>query len=687
MRTSAECATLVRRLFLMLLFAWPLLAHAAAEFHLASSPEPYLPDAVPPNAERLYHRGPVSGQGPPVAYLYRWNFKDKRGISRGVQLSYTLFELPSARYFHGSDIKSNAQAAYLTVVQGARSRVCWSTSSGAQQNFTIRATDIERRHLENCGADLTKELRRAPVPDSSHVYVTRYDSSIKTQFEQQFYGHYGNVVVEVHVIEGDDSFDASVIGLAALSRLTGKLTATETPAQSAAEPAAAPAADAGPRFEVFALPSAVGDQESRRAFLPASNKLPARLVAKAKAGTPVTFAIREGDNAVLQAGSSTGQQVVVKANSNHVAEALFYYNGGKINGPLTYQVRVSMAGERDTLTVHVGLGLAFERIKAVKGDMRDTYPFTLTVKSRFHPTLRIGDYLTSAKSSGIWNDLTVGIRLSAHWVNMPPGAVADEAFRGTVHIANTPEGNNLLVVANNEAPGKPQYYLTNYPYPAVVMKSDGRHTYRIDGELALLTPDGISVASLEESLQQSGTLAIVARDTPEHWLTSLVCSLEVTTTEQYVMLETAKMLPVGGTAVELLTSATGLMCKFGQAEYESLFYDIGTILGGKYLDHLLEPEVFEKLTPKQQTAAQLAKKAYDELDEYKQNQERDKWLKNPVRPPAPSAARPEQADDPAPPASPSLNEAAKEAGKALEEGVGKSMKELRDTFKGIFRGR
>lgn len=684
MRTFANRATLVRRFFLLLFLAWPLLVHAATEFHLASSPEPYLPEAVPPNAERLFHRGPVAGQGPPVAYLYRWNFKDRRGITRGVQLSYTLFELPSARYFHGGDIKSNAQAAYLTVVQNARSRLCWSTSSGAQQRFTVRATDIEQRYLENCGADLTKELRRNPVPVSSYGYVTRYDSSIKTQFEQQFYGHYGNVVVEVHVIEGDDSFDASVIGLAALSRLTGKLTATETPAQADETPAAAPSDD-GPRFEVFAMPSAVGDQESRRAYLPASNKLPARLVAKAKAGTPITFSIQEGRNGMLQAGASTGQQVVAKAGSSGLAEALFYYNGGRIGAPLTYRVQVSKAGEKDMLTVHVGLGLYFERIKAVKGDMRDTYPFTLTVRSKYHPALRIGDYLTAVKSSRLWNDLTVGIRLRTLWVNMPAGAEPDDAFRGTVTIANTPEGQNLLVVANNEAPGKPQYYLTSYPYPAVVMKSDGRHTYRIEGELALLTPEGVSVGSLEESLQQSDALAIIARDTPEHWLTSLVCSLEVTTTEQYVMLETAKMLPVGGTAVELLTSATGLMCKFGQGEYESLFYDIGTILGGKYLDHLLEPDVFDKLTPKQQTAAQLAKKAYDELDEYKQNQERDKWLKNPVRPPAPSAASPEQSGDPAPSASPNLNDAAKEAGKALEEGIGKSMKELKDTFKGIFK--
>ncbi len=232
------------------------------------------------------------------------------------------------------------------------------------------------------------------------------------------------------------------------------------------------------------------------------------------------------------------------------------------------------------------------------------------------------------------------------------------------------------MVAHNEAKGEPQYYLTNYPYPAVVMQSDGRHAYKIDGELVLLNAAGLSVGTLEEALQQTDALAIVARDTPEHWLTSLACSLEVSSTEQYVMLETAKMLPVGGTAVELLTSATGLMCKFGQAEYESLFYDIGTILGGKYLDHLMEPEVFDKLTPKQQTAVKLAKKAYDDLDEYKANQEREKWLKRPVKTGEPANEPPQNAEVP---------KDLKDLGKSIEKNIGKSVKDLRDTFKGIFK--
>jgi hypothetical protein len=150
------------------------------------------------------------------------------------------------------------------------------------------------------------------------------------------------------------------------------------------------------------------------------------------------------------------------------------------------------------------------------------------------------------------------------------------------------------------------------------------------------------------------------------------------------MLETAKMLPGGG-VVDALTSATGLMCKFGKGEYESLFYDLGTIVGGKYLDHLNEPEVLQKLTPRQQSAAKLAKKAYDKLDEHKKGEERDKWIgaaaerfnNDPAEEPAVNQQPP-----PAP--APAPAEQGNGLNKSVED-IKKSFKELGNTFKGLFK--
>jgi hypothetical protein len=145
------------------------------------------------------------------------------------------------------------------------------------------------------------------------------------------------------------------------------------------------------------------------------------------------------------------------------------------------------------------------------------------------------------------------------------------------------------------------------------------------------------------------------------------------------------------------------MCKFGQGEYESLFYDLGTVVGGKYLDHLNEPDVLKKLTPKQQEAAKLAKKAYDDLDEYKQREERDKWLgeagkrlreskaspppEKPLPTPAESASSgsaPTTTPAPAGSTDDGLKKTGDELKKSVED-LQKSFEDLGNTFKGIFK--
>lgn len=665
-------------LIFSVLLVFPFAGFAAQEIYFEGSPEAYIPAGLPPPQEKFQsHTENINHQHPAAFYDFRWTYKDKKAVPQILRITFSRYAPKSTAYGYGSYTKSNTMAAYLHTTAYLRQALCGH--SGNPPEYRLLETDIQKKHYENCQGDQGKEIARQAAPNSSFAGVFGEQAN----FKQRFLAHYGNYAIEVTVGGADNTYNATNIGHAVLARISGKGESREISSSDAKEEAAAlPKTAEEPRFEVFAIPTAAGGPEQRTAYLPASNKLPAKLTAKTKPGSQVTFAISSGKNANLQSGNAVGQQLNVKADGKGLAEVLFYYNGGQVSSPLSYEIRVSQPGVKDTLTVNVGLGLAFERIKAVKGDMRDTYPFTLTVTSRFYPKLRVGNYLTLIKESGLWSGLTMGVKLDSQWVNMPPGATPDDAFRGTTNITSTTEGENLLTVANNEGPGKPQYYLTQYAYPAVVMKSDGRHAYRMFGELVLLDANGADLGSLEETLQQKETLAIVSRDTPQHWMTSLVCSLEVTSTEQYVMMETAKMLPVAGDAVDVLTTVTGLMCKFGQAEYESLFYDIGTILGGKYLDHLMEPEVFDKLTPKQQTAAQLAKKTYDDLDEYKKDQEREKWLSNAPKPTEePDPAQNSQSNKSQLP----IGEDLKELGKAIEENAGKSLKDLRDTFKGFFK--
>ncbi len=526
-----------------------------------------------------------------------------------------------------------------------------------------------------------------------HVLELTFLHSDTNVCEYHYQVHAGNVFIDLNsTANGDCNFGeqqqaAYEMANEIVSRLprTGQVDAT-----AAREVEEAPPVE-NPDLMVEAYPAPSSAQVGRTAYLPASTKLPAKLVAKTKPGTATTFEILSGKQAQLQAGASKGTRLTIKADGNGVAEALFFYTGANIKAPLAYEVRISTPGRRETATVNVGLGLAFDRIQAIKGDVLDTHAFTLGVKSRFHPKLNLGQYLYSAQQAGIWGDKQVGIKLKTSWVNAPEGASPDQAFVGTTKIVTTPVGESVLVVGKNEAPGEPQYYFGKNLYPAVVMKSDGKHAYQINGGIVLLDKNDAFSEFIQEGMQQGQALALVSRDTPEHWLTSLVCSLETQDEVQYAMLETAKMLP-GGDVVDALTSATGLMCKFGKGEYESLFYDLGTIVGGKYLDHLNQPEILTKLTPKQQSAAKLAKKAYDKLDEHKKGEERDKWIGAAGERFRNSRTEQPAAKQPPPPAStstpsPAPNPTPAQPGNDLKKNVEdlqKSFEELGKTFKGIF---
>ncbi len=83
------------------------------------------------------------------------------------------------------------------------------------------------------------------------------------------------------------------------------------------------------------------------------------------------------------------------------------------------------------------------------------------------------------------------------------------------------------------------------------------------------------------------------------------------------------------------------------------------------------PDVFEKLSPKQQKAATYAKKAYDKLDAHKQKKEREKWI----------AAAADRKVATKKPAEPGLEQDLK---KSVDE-VKKSFNELGSTIKGVFK--
>lgn len=627
------------------------------------------PSAVLQNAQIKYDKGAYSNS---MYGRYILGFKDARKASG----DYKSVEF-SAEVFNARSKMAKSQCT-PDVYNGDMSRCALEYSMIYQATNYFEPNKIklvqERKFLQTNIAKSEYKLFRKPTKNkafgSYHTleYIDLQSSSSYCHYN--YLVHAGNVFIRATVTSKRDcNFDeeqqaAHRIVAEMLERLPRSGEA-ELPVVYKNEEVQEPQNLSD--FAVETAPSSALGGKGQSAIIPASSSLGAKIFAKGAApDKPVTFEIVSGKGGVLRAGLSSGLKVSVKADKNGAAEAKFFYVGdGGVKSPLDYEVRASFANRKESVKINVGLGLAFSRIIAVKADALDTNAFTLAVKSDFYPKLNVANYLQNAYDSGIWEGKKVGVKLRLTWVNMPSFAQPDEAFYGFTKIITAADGQTLLTVVD----GSPQYYLTKYAYPAVVMKSEGKHVYRVNGGIILVDKNDKELGFIGEGMKQSDALVVVSKDTPEHWLTSLACSLEAADETQYLMLESAKMLPGGG-AVEALTTASSLMCKFGKADYESLIYDMGAIIGGKYLDHLSSPDIFNKLTTKQRSAVKAAKNSYDALDEYKKEDERKRVL-------AESAAQRSESSE--------SGKGVKDSLKKNVDDLKKSFEDLGNSFKGIFK--
>jgi len=361
------------------------------------------------------------------------------------------------------------------------------------------------------------------------------------------------------------------------------------------------------KVEVF--PHA-GLSPSNKGLIPASDRLPARIVLSgAKAGDEVHFRLAADTPGELRVPGKAGKEVSAAADKTGQAVAQYYYVrlGQPLAKPLKASVTVSFAGQNIPAEVNVGLGLAFERLRAVPGQTyeNDTHAFTLTVKSTFHPDLNLGVYLAKAEEAEVWSGVHMGIELYTEWLNRPADAAHDDYYKGTANIVSGGDQGVSFLVANQTPWYSPPG--AKFFYPAVVMRSNGRHAYQVNGRGAVLSSDGTFIDFLDEKMVKNETLLFLSKEDPEAWYESLACSLNATTENQYLMLEAVKLVPVYGTIADKATMLSGLVCGLLNEKYEKSFMDLANWLGAQYLDNLMEPEVFDKLTKKQQNAVLAAK--------------------------------------------------------------------------------
>lgn len=388
-----------------------------------------------------------------------------------------------------------------------------------------------------------------------------------------------------------------------------------------------PAAE--PTLLVF--PTASGSSGSI-GLIPADENFPAIIAYQRgveEAGVPVRFSLTAASGAQLRAGTSRGATVIAMTDEKGLARVRFHYmlsGDSRLAKPQEFVVLVEDAGRASKVTVRVGLGLIFDRASYLKGSFKlGTYPLPLSIKSSFFPSLDVGLYLFNADKSGAWQGKTPGFQLAVEHQNTTSGNRGVFAHKGTGHLARV-ENSTLLLTD-----GEPRYYMTKWELPAVEIKESGTYVYRVNAKLCVLDVSQHCIADNWAEGMIPPALITIVTEAPEAWYQSLACSFEAKDIVQYAMFETAKMFPVYGQAVDAFGTATSLTCKLLQGDYESAFYDLGTVLGGKYLDHLQEPAVYAKLTSQQQAALDLAKAAYDKLDEYAKSEQRKALIKNTAR--------------------------------------------------------
>ncbi len=367
-----------------------------------------------------------------------------------------------------------------------------------------------------------------------------------------------------------------------------------------------------------------GLSPSKEGLIPASEHLPAKIVLSGAApGAQVTFTLPDASPGELSGAGQSGKRITAGADAAGRAEVFYRYlsSGTLLNKPLKVDIRVSCDGKTKEAVVVVGLGLVFDELKSIRQNYeKNLYAFSLKVKSGFHPDLNVVSYLFNAGQAAVWGKNSVGFKLYTEWVNRPEGAVHDDYYTGAANIVAGEDKSNFLVANQEPWYAPPQI---KYRYPAVIMRSDGKHAYRINGRGAVLNKDGQMVAFLEEKMVRGESLLFLSKDDPESWYQSLACSLNATSEDQYLMLEAVKLVPVYGAIADNAATVSGLVCGVMKGEYEKSFKELAAWLGAQYLDKLMEPATFNKLTRRQQSAVLAAKGVTTGTDNYKRKEDLD----------------------------------------------------------------
>lgn len=448
---------------------------------------------------------------------------------------------------------------------------------------------------------------------SFHDAEAKWD--LGKEYRHFYYAAAGNVYVKVEVhsykTAPEKSPDARKIAMAVLRKLPQDKP-FDGPTNIEVYPKFKPLADA-----------------NERGLIPASELLPAKIIYKTgQANAQVKFSLLVNTPGELRSDNQKGKSIAVSTDATGDAVAWYYYTDShELSAPLEVQIVAEIGNKSRKAFVNVGLGLAFDELREIPEQVyvyspEKPYAFALSVKSTFFPELNLPQYVLSAHNSKIWESRQIGFELVCTWVNKPDDAPADDFYVGTTNISPTSEGSNTNVLTANK---HPMQYYTELPYPAVVLKSMGTHIYQVAGKTVVMNgnhPEKEMINYVNEKRAMADAFIPLSIDYPETWFKSMACALASVNDQQtWFVLEAVKLIPTYGLWADVPTAASSFVCGLLNGDYEKSILDLASWLGGQYIDNLMEADVFNKLTKKNQDAVLAAKTTYWGLDMSKKKTE------------------------------------------------------------------
>lgn len=460
-----------------------------------------------------------------------------------------------------------------------------------------------------------------------------HDAEAKWDFGKEYrhfyYAAAGNVYIKVEVYAHKTSAGKAPNARTIAMDILQKLPQTVKNSEPIVASGTSDDTDDGPTsIEVYPKFNPLAEANDR-GLIPASDLLPARIIFKTKKpNAQAKFSLLANTPGELRSGSQKGVSITVTTDASGTAEAWYFYTDShELSVPLDAQVVAEIGARSKKAHVNVGLGLVFDKLSQVPEQVytyspEKPYAFVLSVKSSFYPELNLAQYIRFAHESKLWGNKQLGFELVCSWVNKPDFAPADEFYVGTTNISPTSEGSNTNVLTANK---QPMQYYSEFPYPAVVLKSEGTHIYKVEGKTVVmngLDAEKNYLAYTKERYAASDAIIALSVDYPETWFKSLACCLASFDTQQkWFVVEALKLIPVYGLWADVPATASSFVCGLLNGEYEKSVLDLASWLGGQYIDNLMEPEVFNLLTKKNQDAVLTAKVAYFGTDMYKKKGE------------------------------------------------------------------